>query len=112
MNIRTSLPTVRAASVLALAMTIAACGSAGSGSRIGDAARSLTLVNSEAQGAQAAATGVHVGQSVATMGVKLHDLADRASTVVNTLPGIGLIPLTFDCGSMAPVLFGRPTTPN
>jgi hypothetical protein len=114
MNIRTYAAAFRAASFLVIVLTLSACGNSntGSGAGNGGSVKSLLPINSGAQGAQAATAGIHVGQGVATVGVKLHDLADSANTTINTLPGVGFIPLTFDCDTKLPVLFGRPTTPN
>jgi hypothetical protein len=74
--------------------------------------KSVLPVTSEVQGAQAASAAVHAADGAATVGVKLADLADQAATVADTLPGIGSIAITFNCGTRTPILFGRRTTPN
>jgi hypothetical protein len=74
--------------------------------------KALLPITSEVQGAQAASASVHASRGSAAVGIKLANLADQAVTAADTLPGVGFIPLTFDCGSRTPILFGRPTIPN
>jgi len=74
--------------------------------------KTMLVLVSNAQAAQAASAGIQAGRNTATFGVKLHNLATEAGPVVNAFPGIGSIPVTFDCGNRLPILFGRPSTPD
>lgn len=108
--IQRHMSALRKGAVVALLVALTACGgevrngASGAGSRV----KALLPVASESQGARAASATVHAARGSAGVGVKLANLADRAIMVADTLPGIGFIPLTFNCGSLAPILFGRP----
>lgn len=109
---------LRMVPVLLLAFSLTACsGNSGSsrdstGSSPVNGSAPLLVISTAAQGAQAASAGIDAARGAATFGIKLSTIADQAAAAISTLPGIGVIPLTFDCGSRRPVLFGSTSTPN
>jgi hypothetical protein len=111
--IQRTMPALRAGAVVALLLALTACGGGiENGNNSDRSMKALLPITSGVQGAQAASAAVHAGSGTATVGVKLANLAGQAVMVADTLPGIGFIPLTFNCGNLTPILFGRPTIPD
>ncbi|MHB8843690.1 MAG: hypothetical protein ACYC7L_02990 [Nitrospirota bacterium] len=108
---------LRTASVFLLSLLLTTCGSAGStGSNNSTGAGSSTgpvlQITSPTQGAQAATAGIDAARDAAAFGIKLSTMAGQAAAAISTLPGLGIIPLTFDCTSRLPVFLGNTSTPN
>ena len=107
----------RTVPVLLLSLLLATCGGSTGNSGGNDAGGipntgPLLQISTPTQGAQAASAGIDAARDAAVFGIKLSTMAGQAAAAISTLPGIGLVPLTFDCTSRLPVFLGDTSTPN
>lgn len=114
LNLNTQSRIIGMIALIAVMTAPTPCGGTGLGDTdtAGKSARTHFMISSTAQVAQAATAALQAGHTTATFGVKLHDLADQAGSVVNTLPDITFFPVTFDCSDRLPILFGDASEPN